>query len=112
MGTPYLQRALNLTLTNHIRDTLPALRSRLQAQILAMQKDVEDLKKFKPDDPALKAKAMIKCVCVSVCLSVCLCVGCVCVCTCVHARVSVCVHARVYAACACVSEEQFCSGNS
>ena len=64
MGTPYLQRTLNLTLTNHIRDTLPALRSRLQAQILAMQKDVEDLKKFKPDDPALKAKAMIKYVCV------------------------------------------------
>ena len=60
MGTPYLQKTLNMTLTNHIRDTLPALRSKLQAQILAMQKDVEELKKFRADDPALKAKAMIK----------------------------------------------------
>ena len=78
MGTPYLQRTLNLTLTNHIRDTLPALRSRLQAQILAMQKDVEDLKKFKPDDPALKAKAMIKYVCVCICVYLCVhvCVTC------------------------------------
>ena len=82
MGTPYLQKTLNMTLTNHIRDTLPALRSRLQAQILAMQKDVEDLKKFKADDPALKAKAMIKCV------EWCVCV-CVCVCTCVRVRGSI-----------------------
>ena len=30
MGTPYLQRVLNQQLTNHIRETLPALRDRLQ----------------------------------------------------------------------------------
>ena len=30
MGTPYLQRVLNQQLTNHIRDTLPGLRDRLQ----------------------------------------------------------------------------------
>ena len=30
MGTPYLQRVLNQQLTNHIRETLPGLRDRLQ----------------------------------------------------------------------------------
>lgn len=30
MGTPHLQRTLNQQLTNHIRETLPALRDRLQ----------------------------------------------------------------------------------
>uniref|UniRef100_A0A8B9TJ05 dynamin GTPase n=1 Tax=Anas platyrhynchos TaxID=8839 RepID=A0A8B9TJ05_ANAPL len=30
MGTPYLQKVLNQQLTNHIRDTLPAFRSKLQ----------------------------------------------------------------------------------
>ena len=30
LGTPYLQRILNQQLTNHIRDTLPGLRDKLQ----------------------------------------------------------------------------------
>lgn len=30
LGTPYLQRVLNQQLTNHIRDTLPGLRDKLQ----------------------------------------------------------------------------------
>ena len=32
MGTPYLQRVLNQQLTNHIRETLPGLRKRLQVK--------------------------------------------------------------------------------
>ncbi|XP_060584771.1 dynamin-1-like isoform X4 [Ruditapes philippinarum] len=60
MGTPYLQRVLNQQLTNHIRDTLPTLRSRLQAQLLSLEKDVEEFKNFRPDDPARKTKAMMQ----------------------------------------------------
>ena len=32
LGTPYLQRVLNQQLTNHIRDTLPGLRDKLQVR--------------------------------------------------------------------------------
>nr|XP_031840789.1 dynamin isoform X7 [Nomia melanderi] len=60
LGTPYLQRVLNQQLTNHIRDTLPALRDRLQKQLLALEKDVEQYKHYRPDDPAIKTKAMLQ----------------------------------------------------
>ncbi|XP_055958127.1 dynamin-1 [Patella vulgata] len=60
MGTPYLQKVLNQQLTNHIRETLPNLRNRLQSQLLAMEKDVEEYKNFRPDDPARKTKAMMQ----------------------------------------------------
>ena len=60
MGTPYLQKVLNAQLTNHIRDTLPALRNKLQSQVLAMEKEVEEYKNFRPDDPARKTKAMMQ----------------------------------------------------
>ncbi|XP_076314963.1 dynamin-1-like isoform X1 [Tachypleus tridentatus] len=60
MGTPYLQQVLNQQLTNHIRDTLPALRDRLQKQMLSMEKEVEEYKNFSPDDPSRKAKAMLQ----------------------------------------------------
>ncbi|KAF7997017.1 hypothetical protein HCN44_005294 [Aphidius gifuensis] len=60
LGTPFLQRALNQQLTNHIRDTLPALRDRLQKQQLTLEKDVEQYKHFRPDDPAIKTKAMLQ----------------------------------------------------
>ncbi|KAJ8300047.1 hypothetical protein KUTeg_021566 [Tegillarca granosa] len=60
MGTPFLQRQLNAQLTNHIRDTLPALRNRLQSQLLSMEKDVEEYKNFRPDDPSRKTKAMMQ----------------------------------------------------
>lgn len=60
LGTPYLQRILNQQLTNHIRDTLPALRDRLQKQLLTLEKDVEQYKHFRPDDPAIKTKAMLQ----------------------------------------------------
>lgn len=60
MGTPHLQRVLNQQLTNHIKDTLPALRNKLQSQLLGMEKDVEEFKNFRPDDPARKTKAMMQ----------------------------------------------------
>ncbi|XP_038208568.1 dynamin isoform X11 [Zerene cesonia] len=60
LGTPYLQRVLNQQLTNHIRDTLPGLRDKLQKQLLALEKDVEQYKHFRPDDPSIKTKAMLQ----------------------------------------------------
>ncbi|KAI9562772.1 hypothetical protein GHT06_010226 [Daphnia sinensis] len=60
MGTPYLQRVLNQQLTNHIRETLPGLRDRLQKQLLSMEKEVEQFRHFRPDDPNIKTKAMLQ----------------------------------------------------
>ncbi|XP_078685137.1 dynamin-1-like isoform X39 [Branchiostoma floridae x Branchiostoma belcheri] len=60
MGTPYLQKTLNQQLTNHIRDTLPVLRNKLQGQLLGMEKEVEEYKNFRPDDPTRKTKAMLQ----------------------------------------------------
>ncbi|XP_076000281.1 dynamin-2 isoform X2 [Genypterus blacodes] len=60
MGTPHLQRALNQQLTNHIRDTLPSLRSKLQSQLLSLEKEVEQYKNFSPDDPTRKTKALLQ----------------------------------------------------
>lgn len=59
MGTSFLQKTLNQQLTNHIKDTLPALRSKLQAQLLGLEKDVAEFKDFSPNDPNKKAKALI-----------------------------------------------------
>ncbi|KAI3368964.1 hypothetical protein L3Q82_025929 [Scortum barcoo] len=60
MGTPYLQRTLNQQLTNHIRDTLPAFRSHLQSQILALDKEAEEYRHYSPDDPARRTKALLQ----------------------------------------------------
>ncbi|KAM7009503.1 LOW QUALITY PROTEIN: dynamin-2-like [Tautogolabrus adspersus] len=60
MGTPHLQKTLNSQLTNHIRDTLPGLRSKLQSQLLSLEKEVEEYKNFRPDDPARKTKALLQ----------------------------------------------------
>lgn len=60
LGTPHLQKVLNQQLTNHIRDTLPSLRNKLQSQLLSMEKEVEEYKNFRPDDPARKTKAMMQ----------------------------------------------------
>ncbi|XP_056426487.1 dynamin-2 isoform X2 [Hyla sarda] len=60
MGTPHLQKALNQQLTNHIRETLPALRSKLQSQMLSLEKEVEEYKNFRPDDPTRKTKALLQ----------------------------------------------------
>ncbi|RXN23655.1 dynamin 1a isoform X8 [Labeo rohita] len=60
MGTPYLQKTLNQQLTNHIRDTLPGLRAKLQSQLLSIEKEVEEYKNFRPDDPSRKTKALLQ----------------------------------------------------
>lgn len=60
MGTTFLQKTLNSQLTNHIRDTLPALRNKLQSQLLGMEKDVEEYKNYRPDDPTRKTKALMQ----------------------------------------------------
>ena len=59
-GTPYLQKQLNAQLTNHIRESLPALRDKLQRQMLGLEKEVEQYKYFRPDDPSIKTKAMLQ----------------------------------------------------
>ncbi|CAN9500635.1 unnamed protein product [Ophioblennius macclurei] len=60
MGTPYLQRTLNQHLTNHIRDALPAFRSHLQSQLLALKKEAEEYRNYSPDDSARKTKALLQ----------------------------------------------------
>ncbi|XP_022053657.1 dynamin-1a isoform X6 [Acanthochromis polyacanthus] len=60
MGTAYLQKILNQQLTNHIRDTLPGLRAKLQSQLLSIDKEVEEYKNFRPDDPSRKTKALLQ----------------------------------------------------
>ncbi|KAF6772312.1 hypothetical protein AHF37_08784 [Paragonimus kellicotti] len=59
MGTPFLQSTLNQQLTNHIRDTLPGLRNKLQSTLLSMEKEVEDYKSYRPSDPSYKTKALL-----------------------------------------------------
>ncbi|XP_072130364.1 dynamin-2-like isoform X2 [Mobula birostris] len=59
MGTPYLQRILNEQLTNHIRETLPVLREKLQRQLTNLEKEVEEFKNSQCDDPALRTKALL-----------------------------------------------------
>ncbi|XP_041912974.1 dynamin 3a isoform X3 [Alosa sapidissima] len=60
MGTPYLQQVLNQQLTNHIRETLPAFRSKLQGQLLTLDKEAEEYRQYRPDDPSRKTKAMLQ----------------------------------------------------
>lgn len=60
MGTQYLQKVLNQQLTNHIRMTLPDLRAKLQKQLMSMEKEVEEYKNFRPDDPTRKTKALMQ----------------------------------------------------
>ncbi|XP_072768696.1 dynamin-1-like isoform X1 [Nerophis lumbriciformis] len=60
MGTPRLQRVLNQQLTNHIRDTLPAFRSKLQSQLLALDKEAEEYRGYRPDDPSRKTKQLLQ----------------------------------------------------
>lgn len=43
LGTPYLQRVLNQQLTNHIRDTLPGLRDKLQVCLNFIPQDFQFL---------------------------------------------------------------------
>lgn len=59
-GTPYLQRALNQQLTNHIRDTLPQLRSKLQKQLMTLEDDVKEFKNYDVNDKSKTTKAMVQ----------------------------------------------------
>ncbi|TDH13411.1 hypothetical protein EPR50_G00057520 [Perca flavescens] len=49
MGTAYLQKILN-----------QGLRSKLQSQLLSIEKEVEEYKNFRPDDPSRKTKALLQ----------------------------------------------------
>ncbi|XP_031560017.1 dynamin-1-like [Actinia tenebrosa] len=60
MGTSYLQKVLNQQLTNHIKDTLPALRSRLQDNMMALEKEVKGYKHYNPNDPSVRTRAMMQ----------------------------------------------------
>ncbi|XP_058951907.2 dynamin-1-like [Pocillopora verrucosa] len=60
MGTGYLQKVLNQQLTNHIRETLPALRSKLEENIMALEKEVKGFEHYNPDDPSMKTKALMQ----------------------------------------------------
>lgn len=50
---------VNQQLTNHIRETLPTLKNKLQDQVLSMEKEVDEYKNFRPDDPTAKTKALM-----------------------------------------------------
>lgn len=60
MGTLYLQRVLNQQLTNHIRETLPSVRSLLQDQLLALSREAEEYQHFSPEDPARRTKTLLQ----------------------------------------------------
>nr|XP_033816906.1 dynamin-3 isoform X3 [Geotrypetes seraphini] len=47
-------------LTNHIRDTLPNFRSKLQAQLLSIEHEVEEYKNFKPEDLSRTTKVLLQ----------------------------------------------------
>ncbi|XP_069555243.1 dynamin 3a isoform X1 [Brachyistius frenatus] len=57
MGTLYLQRILNQQLTNHIQDTLPAFRSHLHSQLLALDKEY---RQYSSDDTASRTKTLLQ----------------------------------------------------
>ena len=59
LGTPFLQKTLNQQLTNHIRDNLPQFRSKLQGQMLELEKACSEFKDYRPDDPGRKTKALL-----------------------------------------------------
>eukprot|EP00730_Choanoeca_flexa_P008456 TRINITY_DN12490_c0_g1_i10.p1 TRINITY_DN12490_c0_g1~~TRINITY_DN12490_c0_g1_i10.p1 ORF type:complete len:834 (+),score=256.81 TRINITY_DN12490_c0_g1_i10:128-2629(+) len=59
-GTPYLQKALNQQLTNHIRECMPALRTRLQKQVQTLESQVAEFKHYNPNDKTKGTKAMVQ----------------------------------------------------
>jgi len=60
MGTGYLQKKLNEQLTAHIKATLPQLKKKLQGQLNEIEKDVQQFKHMKPNDPSTKMRLMTK----------------------------------------------------
>ena len=59
MGTSFLQKALNQQLTNHIKETLPGLRAKLQTQLNNLERLVAEYKNYQPDDPNKKTKMLL-----------------------------------------------------
>ncbi|PWA17583.1 hypothetical protein CCH79_00011294 [Gambusia affinis] len=57
---PLRRGYIGVQLTNHIRDTLPAFRSKLQAQLLALDKEAEEYRGYRPDDPSRKTKQLLQ----------------------------------------------------
>ncbi|KPP68830.1 dynamin-3-like [Scleropages formosus] len=57
---PLRRGYIGVQLTNHIRDTLPGFRSKLQTQLLSLDKEVEEYRHFRPDDPSRKTKALLQ----------------------------------------------------
>lgn len=47
-------------LTNHIRETLPALRSKLEENVMSVEKEVKGFEHYNPDDPSMKTKALMQ----------------------------------------------------
>lgn len=60
LGTPYLQKTLNQQLTNHIKDTLPALRDTLQKKLYSMEKEVAEYRNMDVNDPTRKTKVLMQ----------------------------------------------------
>ncbi|KAJ0065282.1 hypothetical protein NL108_006999, partial [Boleophthalmus pectinirostris] len=60
MGTPYLQKMLNQQLTSHIREKLPAFRSHLHSQLLSLNREAEEYRKYVPDDPTRRTKTLLQ----------------------------------------------------
>ena len=59
MRTSYLQKTRNQQLTNHIHESLPGMRNKLQSQLLVMEKEVADYKKFSAYEPSKKTIAIL-----------------------------------------------------
>uniref|UniRef100_A0A672LWN7 dynamin GTPase n=1 Tax=Sinocyclocheilus grahami TaxID=75366 RepID=A0A672LWN7_SINGR len=55
MGTPHLQKTLNQVGPNHLCIVI-----KLQSQLLSLEKEVEEYKNFRPDDPTRKTKALLQ----------------------------------------------------
>ena len=47
-------------LTNHIRETLPDLRSKLQSNLDSLEKEVKDFEHYDPTDISMKTKALMQ----------------------------------------------------
>ena len=47
-------------LTAHIKATLPQLKKKLQGQLNEIEKDVQQFKHLKPNDPSTKMRLMTK----------------------------------------------------
>lgn len=59
LGTSHLQKVLNQQLTNHIKDSLPSLRDKLQRNFAALEREVEEFKNDPADEATRKSKTLM-----------------------------------------------------